>query len=243
MTAGPAAPGTAGGAQEAATPGRAACDAFWAAVGAGPSGEQPPDAAWNWAHEANARHAWEAAAGAVMLKAQAAVDYAELVSLREQVAHLSAALAGDNEGVRLWMLDCGALVDKHRQERDAAREHAQSLAEDLDDAGALLEHWPKCPDGCGCRLGTEDADAKECACDGPCCMECRENGYPDAPSYRDLAVKHVMDDLTEATAIIEALREDHGRMNRWRKALEHIATDSIAPMPGKVARAALEAAP
>lgn len=37
---------------------------------------------------------------------------------------------------------------------------------------------------------TEDADARECACDGPCCMECRENGYPDAMSYRDQAVKH-----------------------------------------------------
>jgi hypothetical protein len=28
-----------------------------------------------------------------------------------------------------------------------------------------------CPDGCGCRLGTEDADARECACGGPCCYD------------------------------------------------------------------------
>ena len=27
-----------------------------------------------------------------------------------------------------------------------------------------------CPDGCGCRLGTEDADRLDCACDGPCCF-------------------------------------------------------------------------
>jgi hypothetical protein len=27
---------------------------------------------------------------------------------------------------------------------------------------------PACPQGCGCRLGTEDADARECGCDGPC---------------------------------------------------------------------------
>jgi len=26
-----------------------------------------------------------------------------------------------------------------------------------------------CPEGCGCRQGTEDADAKECGCNGPCC--------------------------------------------------------------------------
>lgn len=25
-----------------------------------------------------------------------------------------------------------------------------------------------CPEGCGCRLGTQDADARECGCDGPC---------------------------------------------------------------------------
>lgn len=52
----------------------------------------------------------------------------------------------------------------------------------------------RCPDGCGCRLATDDADRAECGCDGPCTAECRENGYPDAPSYRDAAVKHVMDE-------------------------------------------------
>lgn len=25
-----------------------------------------------------------------------------------------------------------------------------------------------CPEGCGCRLGTPDADRFECGCDGPC---------------------------------------------------------------------------
>ena len=65
-------------------------------------------------------------------------------------------------------------------------ETAELLRADLADAEAQLARWPRCPEGCGCRLGTEDADARECACDGPCCMECRENGYPDAPSYRDI---------------------------------------------------------
>lgn len=26
----------------------------------------------------------------------------------------------------------------------------------------------RCPVGCGCRLGTDDADRRECGCDGPC---------------------------------------------------------------------------
>jgi hypothetical protein len=31
--------------------------------------------------------------------------------------------------------------------------------------------WPLCPNGCGCRLGSEDADARDCACDGLCCYD------------------------------------------------------------------------
>ena len=29
--------------------------------------------------------------------------------------------------------------------------------------------WPMCPNGCGCRLGSVDADSRDCACDGLCC--------------------------------------------------------------------------
>lgn len=39
-----------------------------------------------------------------------------------------------------------------------------------------------CPDGCGCRLGTEDADARECGCDGPCCGG---DDYADEPGDDD----------------------------------------------------------
>lgn len=28
---------------------------------------------------------------------------------------------------------------------------------------------PLCPGGCGCQLGTGDADRRECGCDGGCC--------------------------------------------------------------------------
>lgn len=31
------------------------------------------------------------------------------------------------------------------------------------------ESGSPCPAGCGCRLGTDDADARECGCDGGCC--------------------------------------------------------------------------
>ena len=40
--------------------------------------------------------------------------------------------------------------------------HAEGLGTDDID-------WPLCPGGCGCRLGTDDADRRECGCDGGCC--------------------------------------------------------------------------
>ncbi len=36
----------------------------------------------------------------------------------------------------------------------------------LESEEAEEEEW--CPERCGCRLGTEDADIHECGCDGPC---------------------------------------------------------------------------
>lgn len=51
----------------AVTPGRAACEAFWAKVRE-PHGlpDLGPDAAWAWAGSQNAQNAWEAAAQAVI---------------------------------------------------------------------------------------------------------------------------------------------------------------------------------
>jgi len=100
--------------------------------------------------------------------------------------------------------------------------------------------WARCPDGCGCRLATDDAAKQECGCDGPCTMECQENGYPDAPSYRDLAVRRVMDerddfrirlegallaeaqarvDLAEAREQLASVRADRDLFNRQRNEL------------------------
>lgn len=59
---------------------------------------------------------------------------AELAEARAQVGHLSAALAGDNEGVRLWMLDCGRLVGKHR-------DHAAEVSVRLGDAREVVESF------------------------------------------------------------------------------------------------------
>jgi len=35
----------------------------------------------------------------------------------------------------------------------------------------LAELAPLCPNGCGCRLGSEDAEVRDCACDGLCCYD------------------------------------------------------------------------
>jgi hypothetical protein len=39
-------------------------------------------------------------------------------------------------------------------------------------AGTVVRETPKfCPGGCGCQLGTDDADRFECGCDAGCCDE------------------------------------------------------------------------
>lgn len=64
--------------QAQATPGQAAYEAHAAMMVPRP---------WRWDQlDGKMRAAWEAAAAAVMLMAQATVDYAELTSLREQLA-------------------------------------------------------------------------------------------------------------------------------------------------------------
>jgi NTP pyrophosphatase (non-canonical NTP hydrolase) len=58
------------------------------------------------------------------------------------------------------------------------------LVRELIQVGAMAATWVEalegqaarqnrslCPGGCGCRLGTDDADARECGCDGGCCGE------------------------------------------------------------------------
>lgn len=57
----------------------------------------------------------------------AQLDFTDPAQLRQALKHTMAALAEDNEGVRLWMLDCGELVAKHRARADAAEAELAEL--------------------------------------------------------------------------------------------------------------------
>ena len=70
-----------------------------------------------------------------MAEAAAAPERERAERAEAELEHAKAALAGDHEGIRLWMLDCGELVAKHRARAEAAearlaavREHARTWA-------------------------------------------------------------------------------------------------------------------
>ena len=82
-----------------------------------------------------------------------------------------------------------------------ARASVTGLCADLfDELTARLRPAPElCPAGCGCRMNVNEGDplhpdARECGCEGPCNMECLENGYPDAPSFRAIMPRAGDDD-------------------------------------------------
>ena len=115
-----------------------------------------------------------------------------------------------------------------------------ALWEDAAKAAAEADpRWPRCPDGCGCRIGTDDADRSDCGCGGPCTMECRENGYPDALSYRDLATREVTDtvrdmhraEVDEARAERDAAYRERARLVAFLAACYEsgMLTDSAEP--------------
>lgn len=101
-----------------------AAQAAWTAYWDDPAeGEQhawdmlPPDAKAAWGRAAEAAYP---------------VLATQLADTQGERDHLAAALSGENEGVRLWMLDCGNLVDKHRKD-------AERLQAELDAARAALK--------------------------------------------------------------------------------------------------------
>jgi hypothetical protein len=51
--------------------------------------------------------------------------------------------------------------------RELDRKYAEAIRETA--AELVLGGFPPCPGGCGCRLGTDDADRSGCGCDGGCC--------------------------------------------------------------------------
>ena len=58
------------------------------------------------------------------------LDFTDPQQLRQILEHAMAALADDNEGVRLWMLDCGDLVAKYRARAEVAEAKLARIAEE-----------------------------------------------------------------------------------------------------------------
>lgn len=55
--------------------------------------------------------------------------------------HAQAAAAGSHEGVRLWMLDCGELVAKHRARTEAAEAKLAAIVSIATDARGVGFDW------------------------------------------------------------------------------------------------------
>src|ERR1035441_9841277 len=106
------------------SPSRAACEAFWAAVGAGPD-TQEPTAAWDWAFSQNTTRAWgaaaKAAAGAAELERdEARAELAKAGALIGQLERITTAWA---RGMYSARIDCW---------RGDAKAAAECLSEGLD---------------------------------------------------------------------------------------------------------------
>ena len=110
------------------SPGRAACEAFWAAVGAGPD-TQDPTAAWDWAFAQNTTRAWdaaaEAAADARLTAAKCERDevLAELARAAELIRRLERITTAWTRGMYSARIDCW---------RGDAKAAAECLSEGLD---------------------------------------------------------------------------------------------------------------
>ena len=102
------------------TPGQAACEAFWKAMGSGPS-EQPPDAAWAWAGERAARDAWEAAA-------QAAIA-AGTATYHDGCTAVIAGLESSRDYLRALIADIRAALLQGGQDAASVRRQAIGILE------------------------------------------------------------------------------------------------------------------
>ena len=99
------------GNDRAAALARAACEAFWAAVGAGPE-TQEPTAAWDWAFSQNTTRAWEAAAKAAAGPAErerdeARAEFARVRSGAETLGKVVCWQAQSMEAARIEMIQSG----------------------------------------------------------------------------------------------------------------------------------------
>ena len=69
----------------------------------------------------------------------------ETTQLRARLEHAEAALMGDNEGCRLWFLDCAELTAKHRARADAAEARWDALKDYLTEARTNAEGGVEAP--------------------------------------------------------------------------------------------------
>ena len=77
---------------------------------------------------------------------------------------------------------------------DRSRDLATMFLADLAAAGWTLSRQQGdtvalpallCPEGCGCRLWTDDADGRDCACGGPCCWFSWDDFLKDVVDHPD----------------------------------------------------------
>jgi hypothetical protein len=137
----------------AATPGQAAYEAYQRAEASqlrSPEGRRLARQGKGWETLSAAGQSWWEAAAQAAIDVFLAGDSVSAESIREAIAAQQPQPA---PGIPL--------------RSDA--ETCAMLRADLADAEAMLARWPKCPEGCNCRIGIEeDADRNECGCDGPC---------------------------------------------------------------------------
>jgi hypothetical protein len=97
---------------------------------------------------------------------------------------------------------------------------------------------PLCPGGCGCRLGTDDADRRECGCDGGCCDGQDWFGVGDADAGTSADPWQVITDVTS-----ELLRGGQTADIRCRAALGVLERAGIDFNGGPVAAASRKPLP
>lgn len=100
--------------------------------------------------------------------------------------------------------------------------------------------WPLCPNGCGCRLGSEDADARDCACDGLCCygeIEVSEV-FAERDRLRKLladrepqAAPELAETLSSPAELARWVEANHGDHPEWVSELRALLPISEQPTP------------
>jgi hypothetical protein len=101
-----------------------------------------------------------------------------------------------------------------------------------------------CPTGCGCRIGTEDADRADCGCDGPCCWDSwddfmadvlnRPDYYDEMRTARGLPSALAASDAGPAGIDVERLAE--AAWKDWDPHANGFVVDNILDMKNLVAR-------